>query len=81
MKIDVQLFAAAREVAGKSPVSVELPEGATVADLRGQLVEETPKLKSLAGILFVAVNNQYAGDSQVLTLNDAVACFPPVSGG
>jgi len=81
MKIDVQLFAAARELVGKSPVSVELPDGATVADLRSQLVEKTPNLKSLAAILFVAVNNQYAGDSQVLTVNDSIACFPPVSGG
>lgn len=81
MKIDVQLFAAARELAGKSTVSVEIPEGATVADLRSQLVEQTPNLRSLADILFVAVNNQYAGESQVLTLNDTIACFPPVSGG
>jgi molybdopterin converting factor subunit 1 len=81
MKIDVELFAAACELAGKSTVSVDLPESATVADLRSQLVEETPKLKPLAEILLVAVNNQYAGDSQVLTLNDTIACFPPVSGG
>ncbi len=81
MTINVLLFAAARDLAGKSQVMVELPVGSTVADLRCQLVEVSPKLKSLADILYVAVNNQYAADSQPLTETDTVACFPPVSGG
>ncbi len=81
MKLDVQLFAAARDIVGQSPFPVELSEGATVADLRIQLVQDCPKLKSMAVFLLVAVNSQYAGDSYVLKVGDAIACFPPVSGG
>lgn len=81
MKLNVQLFAAAREAAGDSPISVELPEQATVADLRASLVEGVPNLESLAKVLLVAVNNEYAADTQSLCDSDSVACFPPVSGG
>ena len=81
MKIQVQLFAAARDAAGQSPVIVELSAAASVADLRRQLVIDFPKLDSIAKILLVAVNQQYAGDDDVLSEGDSVACFPPVSGG
>ncbi len=81
MKLSIQLFAAAREAAEQSPVIVELPEGATVADLRQQLVRDIPGLKSLAEVLLVAVNNQYAAESQSVHVDDTIACFPPVSGG
>jgi len=81
MKIQIQLFAAARDAVGQSPVVVELPASASVADLRRELVTDFPKLDSIAKILLVAVNQQYAGDDQVLSEGDSVACFPPVSGG
>lgn len=81
MKVEVQLFAAAREIIGQSVCVVDLPESATVADLRSHLHRNWPKLKSMANVLFVAVNNQYSEDTRVLTENDSIACFPPVSGG
>ena len=81
MKLNVQLFAAAREAAGDSPITLELADGATVADLRNCLVEDVPNLESLANVLLVAVNNEYAAETQSLCDSDTVACFPPVSGG
>lgn len=81
MKLHVQFFAAAREIVGKSSWPVELREGATVADLRIQLIHDFPKLNSMAVVLLVAVNNRYAEDVDVLVAGDSIACFPPVSGG
>ena len=81
MKLEVQLFAAARAITGQSLWPVDVPEGSTVADLRSQLIQDCPKLESMAKVLLVAVNNQYSGDSRVLTESDSIACFPPVSGG
>ena len=81
MKFDILLFAAARDMAGQSLWSLELPEEATVADLKSQLLQDCPNLNSMANILLVAVNNHYAGESHVLTASDTIACFPPVSGG
>ncbi|MEO2032500.1 MAG: MoaD/ThiS family protein [Planctomycetaceae bacterium] len=81
MKFEIQLFAAAREITGQARWPIDVPEGSTVADLKSQLVQNCPKLESMAKVLLVAVNNQYSGDSRVLTADDSIACFPPVSGG
>jgi len=81
MKIEVQFFAAARDAAGQSPVSVSLSENASVGELRERLVQEFPNLNSMAKVLLVAVNNEYADNDRCLQESDSVACFPPVSGG
>lgn len=81
MKIQVRLFARARDLAGANHVDVELPPGSTVADLRSALTEQEPRLASLAPALLVAVDNHYAADSAPLHAGAEVACFPPVSGG
>ncbi len=81
MIVKVKLFAAARDAAGQSDVEIELPDDATVGTLRGQLVAVFSGLKSLQHVLLVALNNDFADDTRVVTEADEVACFPPVSGG
>ena len=81
MRISVRLFAGAKELAGNSSVTMELPELATVAELRTRLIESHPNLKSVANVLLVAVNSEYAAEDRRLSESDTVACFPPVSGG
>lgn len=81
MKIQVQLFAAARDAVGQSPVSCDLADGATVGQLRDQLLADFPNLGATAKILLVAVNQRYADNACILSPDDSVACFPPVSGG
>ena len=81
MKVQIHLFAAARDAAGRSPVEVVISDDTSVADLRAALVQSIPELKPLQASLLVAVNNQYAADDLLLKTNDEVACFPPVSGG
>ena len=48
MNLRVRLFARARDLAGADHVAVELPAGATVADLRARLVAQYPRLAELA---------------------------------
>ena len=79
MKVNVLAFGIAREIFGASSVTVELADH-TVAALKTNLEISYPKLKALASYL-VAVNNEYAGDDQVLEIRDEVAIIPPVSGG
>lgn len=81
MNLNVQLFAAARDSAGRSTVGVVLPEAAAVADLRRILVDRFPALKPLQDTLLIAVNREYADNELKLRAGDEVACFPPVSGG
>ena len=81
MKVDVKLFAHARDVAGAETVSVDVPDSAKVADLRTALALKFPELKPLVPNLLVAVGNEYADDETSLDASKEIACFPPVSGG
>jgi molybdopterin synthase sulfur carrier subunit len=81
MKVEVRLFAKARDAAGAERVTVELPPSARVVDLRATLAAKFPRLAPLAPSLLVAVGNDYAGDQALLGEESEIACFPPVSGG
>lgn len=76
MTVSVQLFAILRERAGSDRVEVELPDGATVADLLGEL-------HGLIGAMpvRVAVNREYSAEDRPLSPGDELALIPPVSGG
>ena len=81
MQLQVKLFARARDLAGSSIVSVELPTAATVAHLRTALHEQHSALRPIVPHLLVAIGTDYATDSTVIAEDAAVSCFPPVSGG
>jgi len=81
MQLSVRIFARARDLVGKSEVVVELPAGATVADLRRRLSVDYPALKSLLEHSALAVNDEFADDSSLLPPSSEVALLPPVSGG
>lgn len=80
-QIQVRLFARARELADSDLISVQVGAGTTVARLRQAIAEQYPSLQPLSGQLLIAVDNAYAGEEQLLTEAQEVACFPPVSGG
>ena len=76
MQVNVRLFAGLRERAGTGARTLELDEGATVADVwvALDLGAEPP------GLLY-AVNKRYATAGTALDDRDEVAVIPPVSGG
>src|SRR4051794_28767766 len=65
-----------RERAGASELTLELPDGARVADALTELGEIAAGLP-----LVMAVNREYAPEDQVLGAGDELALIPPVSGG
>lgn len=81
MRVRVRLFAAAREAAGCDVVEVELPEAASIADLRRRLAETWPALQVWSPHLLFALDCQYATDATVIDSDADLAAFPPVSGG
>ncbi|MCL4201710.1 MAG: MoaD/ThiS family protein [Pirellulaceae bacterium] len=81
MKIQLKLFAAARQAVDRETVQIELPDTATVADLRAAIARQFPALDATARHSLFAVNNQYADDATALPPDAEVACIPPVSGG
>ena len=70
---------------GTGPATMELPDGASVADLLDHLRAKLPARLAqddqvLRGIA-ISVNAEYATASQVLHDGDEVGLLPPVSGG
>jgi molybdopterin converting factor subunit 1 len=81
MKVHLRLFALARDILGLPWVEVELPAGATIADLRQVVTELWPAFAPLARSSMYAVAAEYVGNEFILKEGDEVACIPPVSGG
>ena len=80
MKLSVRLFASVREALGSNSLVVDLPDGATVRSLLGELKARFPQMRDLAPAM-VSVNLEYVGEDHPLRENDQVALIPPVSGG
>jgi len=81
MKVHVRLFAAAKEWAKASTIELDVPGGATVADVRNTLLVRVPRLAEFGPQLRLAINAQYADDTTAILPDSDVACIPPVSGG
>jgi molybdopterin converting factor subunit 1 len=81
MIVHVRLFARARDLAGTDTLQVELPDNATVSDLRRRLAGDYPALAGLLERSALAVENEFAAESLKLPVNGEIALLPPVSGG
>ena len=82
MQVEVKLFAVFRERAGRDTLTLELDEGATVADVLAAAARE-PGLGEILERMPVraALNREYVGDEAPVAAGDELALVPPVSGG
>ncbi|HEX8424971.1 MoaD/ThiS family protein [Hymenobacter sp.] len=80
MNLKIALFGIAKEIVGQSVLEVSAPEDQPVQQLLEQLRTQYPALGQLSS-LAVAVNNEYAEDTQLLHERDEIALIPPVAGG
>ena len=81
MELLVRFFALYRERAGRNACEINVPDGATVADLTLEVRRQFPMLAPSEVRMVVAVNAEYADPDQRLYANDEVCLIPPVSGG
>ena len=81
MNISVRLFAGLHDLIGQREVRLELPEGATISDLRQRLSSQYPVIVPFLNTLVCAVNEEYMPSEHRLREGDEVALIPPVSGG
>jgi molybdopterin converting factor subunit 1 len=81
MTITVKFFAAMRDLTGDDTATVDLPDGATVGELRRELAKRLPLARSLLNSSGIAVNHAAADNELPLKASDEVAVIPPVSGG
>ena len=80
MRVRTLFFALYRDLAGTDELELELPAGATAADLVTRL-RTRPGLDRLPAEPALAVNREYAAARTPLSDGDEVALLPPVAGG
>lgn len=84
--MQILLFGITQDIVGNHVITLPLPKEqnnslpTTVAALKMYLTKHYPALEKLTA-LAVAVNNNYANDTQEIQPNDEIALIPPVSGG
>lgn len=82
MNLNVKLFASLKDKAQTSHLALELnQEQPRVKDLLAEIVVQKPVLASSMKSVLVAVNSEFAFPDQQINPGDAIALFPPVSGG
>jgi molybdopterin converting factor subunit 1 len=80
-RIKVLFFATLKERAGVKEASLDMPEDATVKDLKTHLEHEFAGLGQALETALVSINREFALENELLPGGAEVAFFPPVSGG
>jgi len=78
--VGVRLFARLRELAGVELEGIQLPPGATLADVYEAMLRRHPNLPE-RGSVRGAINQEFAEWRSQVADGDEVAFIPPVSGG
>jgi molybdopterin converting factor subunit 1 len=81
MRVEVLLFASARDAVGETHLSLEVADGAVVASVVDLLLERHAALQKARASLRFAVNEEFVHADHVLRDRDTLALLPPVSGG
>ena len=81
MTVEIRYFAAAREATGIAGEHLQIAPGATVADVRDQLVARHPALGDVLPTLRFALDEAFAGADAAVADGAVLALIPPVGGG
>ncbi|HTE83833.1 MAG TPA: molybdopterin converting factor subunit 1 [Dehalococcoidia bacterium] len=81
MQVHVLLFAALREAAGTSRLTLTLARDAHGTAVIDELARRLPDRRALLDRSALAVNEEYSAGDVALSDGDTVAVIPPVSGG
>jgi molybdopterin converting factor subunit 1 len=77
----VLFFATLRDKTGVREVTLEIPQGSRVSDIKQIVLEKYPAIGKIMDTLIVALNHQFAFDEDIVPNEAEIAMFPPVSGG
>lgn len=81
MRVNILFFGMLKELAGRASETIDVAEGASVADVLRHYESQIPRLKDALPSLALAVNQQYSVPETKLKPDDEIALLPPVSGG
>jgi molybdopterin converting factor small subunit len=81
MKIEVQFYAQLRDVVGVSNLNLDLPEGATVAELIEKIYQLRPALRAHDKNILLGAGVNFVERNHMLSEGEEIAIMPPVQGG
>jgi molybdopterin synthase catalytic subunit len=81
VKVNVRLFAGLREAVGAREVTIEIPEDASVAELKARLGSAYPAVQPMLERAVCAIDDEYVATDERVREGAEVALIPPVSGG
>lgn len=81
MEIQVHFYAQLRDIAGISDLSMNISQGASVADVLEKLYQLKPMLRAHDKTILVGSGVDFVGRNHVLTEDEELAIMPPVQGG
>ena len=81
LRVTVEFWGPARDVAKTESTVLELDEGACLGDVRRMLQSRNPQLDVGLRSMRLAVHEAFAADAHPMKNGDVVAVIPPVSGG
>ena len=79
--ITINLFYHLKEKAGTSKVQVEIPETATMKDLKQILIKQYPALESQLDNILMLINQKIAVDEDKIPKGAQVSFLTPIGGG
>lgn len=78
--MDILLFGSFRETYGSNSISISLPDGVSVLELKNH-INTLPGKFILPNNALCAINQEMAKDDEKINSSDEVAIYPPVTGG
>jgi molybdopterin synthase catalytic subunit len=81
MQVRLLFFATLKDIVGAREMRIDVPRGASVADVLAQLEVTYPRIKDYRPVMLTAVNEEYVDQNAPVQEGDEGAIFPPVSGG
>ena len=77
----VQFFSQLKEIVGAGEITLDLPDGSSVADLLARLYRDFPQLEKFDRNLLVGAGLDFVARDHIFQPNDRIAIMPPVQGG
>ena len=81
MAVSILFFATLKQRAGCERMELDLPDGATVSELKNLLALRLPDLQLALPSALVSINREFAFATDPVPAGAEVGLFPPVSGG
>jgi len=81
MNVSVHFYAQLRDLTGVSESVIEMPAGATVAQLLETIYQRTPSLRLHDKAILTGAGVEFVDRSYVIEPDDKISIMPPVQGG